>query len=106
MGVGAGEALAVWRKLAVKHCTVTLAFDLDKRTTRYRHVQTLKNLRLFCVRRCSAHHVEVVLCVCPTLQIPDEHVSIVASRQDDPGVKGMRFQHKHLGLVTLGILSS
>lgn len=48
VGVGAGEALAVWCKLAVKHCTVTLAFDLDKRTTRYRRTDSKKPSVVLC----------------------------------------------------------
>lgn len=47
------------------------------------------------------YHVEVVLCVCPSLQIPDEDVPVVSGRQDDPGVKGMRLQDKHLSLMAL-----
>lgn len=49
----------------------------------------------------SVYHVEVVLRVRPSLQIPYEDVPVVASRQDDPGVEGVRLQHKHLGLVAL-----
>lgn len=47
------------------------------------------------------YHVEVVLCVCPSQQIPDEDVPIMASRQDDPGVKGVWLQDKHLSLMAL-----
>lgn len=49
----------------------------------------------------SAYHVEVMLCVCASQQVPYEHVPIVASRQDDPGVKRVRFEDKHLCLVAL-----
>lgn len=49
---------------------------------------------------CS-YHVEVMLCVRAALQVPDEDVPVVAGRQDDAGVKGVRLQHKHLGLVAL-----
>lgn len=49
----------------------------------------------------SVYHVEVVLCVCPSQQIPDEDVPIMASRQDDPGVKGVWLQDKHLSLMAL-----
>lgn len=48
------------------------------------------------------YHVEVMLCVLAALQVPDEDVPVVAGRQDDAGVKGVRLQHKHLGLVALG----
>lgn len=49
----------------------------------------------------SVYHVKVVLCVCPSLQVPNEDVPIVAGRQDDAGVKGVRLQDKHLGLMAL-----
>lgn len=49
----------------------------------------------------SAYHVEVVLCVCPSQQIPYEDVPVVAGRQDDPGVKGVWLQDKHLSLMAL-----
>lgn len=47
------------------------------------------------------YHVEVMLCVRAALQVPDEDVPVVAGRQDDAGVEGVRLQHKHLGLVAL-----
>lgn len=47
------------------------------------------------------YHVKVVLCVCPSLQVPNEDVPIVAGRQDDAGVKGVWLQDKHLGLMAL-----
>lgn len=39
---------------------------------------------LWCVA--PPHHVEVVLCLCATDDVPDEDVSVVASRQHDPGI--------------------
>lgn len=71
MGVRAGETLTIGSEFAVKNSSVTLAFN----------------------------HVEVMLCVCASQQVPYEHVPIVASRQDDPGVKRVRFEDKHLCLV-------
>lgn len=47
------------------------------------------------------YHVEVVLRVCPPLQIPDEDVPVMTGRQDDPGVERVRLQDKHLSLVAL-----
>lgn len=49
----------------------------------------------------SVYHVEVVLCVCPSQQIPYEDIPVVAGRQDDPGVKRVRLQDKHLSLMAL-----
>lgn len=69
VGVGAGEALAVWCKLAVKHCTVTLAFDLDKRTTRYRRTDSKKP--------------SVVLCA-PVLSSPCWSSAVCLSHAADP----------------------
>ena len=51
--------------------------------------------------RVFVYHVEVVLCVCSSQQIPYEHVPIVAGRQDDPGIKRVRFEDKHLGFMAL-----
>lgn len=42
-----------------------------------------------------------MLRVCPPLQIPDEDVPVMASRQDDPGVERVWLQDKHLSLVAL-----
>lgn len=42
-----------------------------------------------------------MLRVCAALQVPDEDVPVVAGRQDDARVEGVRLQHKHLGLVAL-----
>lgn len=42
-----------------------------------------------------------MLGVCSSLQIPDEDVPIMAGRQDDPGIKRVRFKDKHLSLMAL-----
>lgn len=42
-----------------------------------------------------------MLRVCASQQIPYEDVPVVASRQDDPGVKRVRLQDEDLGLVAL-----
>ena len=47
------------------------------------------------------YHVEVMLRLDPSLQVPDEDAAVVASGEDDPGVEGMGLQDKHLCLVAL-----
>lgn len=57
-----------------------------------------------CMVEWSVYHVEVVLCVRPSQQVPNEDIPIMASRQDDPRVKGVWFQDKHLSLMALQII--
>ena len=47
------------------------------------------------------YHVEVMLRLDSSLQVPDEDTAVVAGGEDDPGVKGMGLQDKHLRLVAL-----
>lgn len=61
---------------------------------------TLALVRCRAAESCC-YHVEVVLRVCPPLQIPDKDVPVMAGRQDDPGVERVRLQDKHLSLVAL-----
>lgn len=112
MGVCAGKALAVWGELAVEDSPVTLALDLREEP---RHTSSAAHWRLRMLLRIDyrstlsntvrsqrcVYHVEVVLCVPSPQQVPDEDVPVMAGRQDDPGVEGVRLQDKHLGLVAL-----
>lgn len=61
---------------------------------------TLGFVRYHAAESCC-YHVEVVLRVCPPLQIPNEDVPVMAGRQDDPGVERVWLQDKHLSLVAL-----
>lgn len=47
------------------------------------------------------YHVEVVLGLDSPQQIPDEDATVVAGREDDPGIEGVGLQDKHLRLVAL-----
>lgn len=47
------------------------------------------------------YHVEVVLCACPSQQVPYENISIMARRQNNPGVKWVRLKDKHFSLMAL-----